>query len=273
MNTLTSINSGSIEPLGRERYAETFQLLCDLSHEYEFMKEAMLGFLSDYSDGCFNLLDIGPGKGAFTKDFLLGSAIKPEIYGAYEPIPEHYQHLHDNLHQVIHHAEFTFDSFTPETELQPKWDIILLSHSMYWLQPAQPHIQALVKGLKPSGKLVFFLQPPAGFYLLQFCFEAELNQCKTRRNQHYSSYELMHDLKAVGLKASETILPGYLDFTEIWADDNKLLDMGCFLLGIELIQASDLLKKKVIHHIRSNTLQYGDDKLFNLPSSLIIASP
>ena len=233
----------------------------------------MLQFLSNYSDNRFNLLDIGPGKGTFTRDFLADANLKPAMYGAYEPIPHHYQELQGNLHQVTHQTELKFETFTPETQLQNEWDIILLSHSMYWLQPARPHINALMKGLKPSGQLVFFLQPPAGFYLLQFCFEAELKQCKAVRNQHYSSYELMHDLEAVGLQASETLLPGYLDFTGIWNDENKLLDMGCFLLGIELRQQSDKLKQKALHHIRSSTLQFEDKKLFNLPTSIVIAKP
>ncbi|MET4693300.1 methyltransferase domain-containing protein [Endozoicomonas lisbonensis] len=257
-------------PLTKQRYAETFQLVHSLSHEYESMISAMVELLTGYDSGTFSLLDIGPAKGIFTRNFLLRAKAKPGFYAAFEPNADHFHYLHDNVRQFTDRLELSSESFTPETVLQPRWDIILMSHSIYWLQPARQHIKAAMKGLNESGILVMFVQLPSALHLLHHPFKAILPANASPLNQHYCTIDLMNDLKELGLHVEETLLPGYLDLTEIWGSEKDLLEFGCFMLSTELSQQPNAVQQKLLYCIRANTLQLKGKKLFNQPSSLVI---
>ena len=256
-------------PLTKQRYAETFQLLHSLSHEYEFMVSAMVKLLACYSSRAFSLLDIGPAKGIFTRNFLLQAEVKPDFYGAFEPNVDHFHYLHDNVQGLTGRLQLNPEPFTPETVLQAQWDIVLMSHSIYWLQPAQPHIEAAMKGLNKSGVLVLFIQLPSALRLLHHPFKALVPASALPLNQHYCTCDLMSDLNDLGLHAEETLLPGYLDLTEIWDSEKDLLELGCFILSTELSQQPKALQQELLYYIRANTLQLKEKKLFNQPSSLV----
>ena len=256
-------------PLTKQRYAETFQLVHSLSHEYESMLSAMVELLACYSTGAFSLLDIGPAKGIFTRNFLLQAKVKPGYYTAFEPNADHFHYLHDNVQGLSSRLQLSPEPFTPETVLQPQWDIILMSHSIYWLQPARPHIKAAMKGLNESGVLVMFVQLPSALRLLHHPFKALLPSSALPLNQHYCTCDLLADLNDLGLHAEETLLPGYLDLTEIWDSEKDLLELGCFMLSTELSQQPKAVQQKLLYYIRANTLQLKGKKLFNQPSSLV----
>ena len=256
-------------PLTKQRYAETFLLVHSLSHEYESMISAMVELLAGYDSGAFSLLDIGPAKGIFTRNVLLRTKVKPGFYAAFEPNADHFHYLHDNVREFTGQLQLNPEPFTPETVLQARWDIILMSHSIYWLQPAQQHIKAAMKGLNESGILVMFVQLPSALHLLHYPFKALLPTSTSPLNQHYCTSDLMNDLKELGLHAEENLLPGYIDLTEIWDSEKDLLELGCFILSTELSQQPKAVQQKLLYYIRANTLQLKEKKLFNQPSSLV----
>ncbi|AMO58207.1 hypothetical protein GZ77_20995 [Endozoicomonas montiporae] len=256
--------------LSEARYAETFGLLVRVSREYEPMKQALIRTISRYCPESFSLLDIGAGRGIFIGDVLSELFRRPDLYGAYESNPDHFQALQAKSPELARQQSVWREAFTSETVLKPEWDVVLMSHSLYWMQPMGLHVQAALAGLKPGGVLVIFLQPPAGFYKLQLDF-MDLMVCRDNGlNNHASSQELMAELKALNIDATEELLPGYLDFSDIWDDDRALLDMGCFILGGELREVPEWIQKKMVHHIQANTLQLDRFKLFNQPTSMVI---
>ncbi|MET4696061.1 class I SAM-dependent methyltransferase [Endozoicomonas lisbonensis] len=259
-------------PFSEARYAETFNLLVRVSREYEPMKRALVRVINERCPESFSLLDIGAGRGIFISDVLSETGLRPDRYGAYEPNAEHFQALQTKVEGLSGRQLLRLEPFTLKTELKPEWNIILMSHSLYWMQPLGEHVKAALAGLKPGGVLVIFLQPPAGFYLLQNDFIELMAPRENGLNTHVSTLELMSDLRELNINAVEELLPGYLDFSELWGEDQALLDMGCFIFGGELRGLSDSVQKRVLQHIRANTLQLGQLKLFNQPTGMVLVS-
>ena len=270
MNIESSQSIRQLTPFSESRYAETFNLLVRVSREYEPMKRALVRVINECCPESFSLLDIGAGRGIFISDVLSEADRRPDRYGAYEPNAEHFQTLQATAEGLSDHPILHFEPFTLKTELKPEWNMILMSHSLYWMQPMGKYVKAALAGLKPGGVLVIFLQPPAGFYLLQNDFIELMTTRENGLNTHVSTLELMPDLHELNIHAVEELLPGYLDFSELWKDDQALLDMGCFILGGELSGLSDSVQKSVLQHIRASTLQLDQLKLFNQPTSMVL---
>ena len=94
-----------------------------------------------------------------------------------------------------------------------------------------------------------------GCQLIQNDFSELMSIRENGLNNHSSTLELMSELSELNIEAVEELLPGYLDFSGIWNDDEALLEMGCFILGGEIRGLSESTQKSMLHHIRANTLQ------------------
>ncbi|MCW7556112.1 class I SAM-dependent methyltransferase [Endozoicomonas gorgoniicola] len=257
-------------PFSEARYAEAFNFLVKVSREYEPMKRALVRVINKHCPGPYSLLDIGAGRGIFFHDVLSELYRQPCRYGAYEPNANHFQELQTRAEALGEQQELRQQSFTPESELKPVWDVVLMSHCLYWMQPMGKYVRAAMAGLKPDGVLVIFLQPAAGFYLIQNDFSELMSIREDGLNTHSSTLELMPELSELNIEAVEELLPGYLDFSGIWNDDEALLEMGCFILGGELRGLPESIQKSMLHHIRANTLQLDQFKLFNQPTSMVL---
>ena len=262
--------TGQPPALSEQRYAEVFGLLESLSREYEPMKRALVRTITKYCPESFSLLDIGAGRGFFVGDVLSDLCRQAYVYGAYEPNAEHFQALQVNSAHFARQCDVRHEPFTLNANLKPEWDMVLMSHSLYWMQPMGKYVQTVLAGLKPGGVLVIFLQPPAGFYKLQLDFMDLMVTRENGLNNHASTQELMSELDALNIDAVEELLPGYLDFSGIWNDEKALLDMGSFIIGGELRELPDSTQKKILHHMRANTLQLDQFRLFNQPTSMVL---
>lgn len=256
--------------LSGERYAQVFELFVSLSMEYPFMESSLRTLIDRNCRNGFNLLDIGAGKGLFIRDVLLQSDVRPNLYTCYEPNAEHFNVLEANVAGVSGRVELLNQPFTPGTKLEARWDVVLMSHCLYWMQPVQPRIQNALTGLKSGGLLVIFLQPPAGLYMIQNFFGEEESSVEGALNQHFSSRELIPVLQAMAVNYTEQVLPGWLDLTPVWSDAQALQDLGSFFLGFEISQLPESRWQQVVQMIKVNTLQLEGRKLFNQPTSLIV---
>ena len=256
--------------LSEQRYAELYSLIVDISREFVPMKKALLKVIREHCPDHYSLLDIGAGWGHFVRDVMLDTDQCLAKYGAYEPNEHHFKVLQKNTRSLAKHLELLKQPFTPEAVLEPSWDLILMSFSLFWMQPVGEHVRAALSGLKPGGVLVIFLPPPAGFYMVQNQFREWLGKRENGLEIHVCTVELMSELKALAIKATETLLPSYMDLSEYWEDEVAMRDLGSFILGGELGSLPEAVQQSMVEHIRANTLQLDQLKLFNQPTSMVL---
>ena len=234
------------------------------------MESSLLALIDQHCRRGFNLLDIGAGRGLYIRDVLRRSDVRPNLYTAYEPNAEHFSSLEVNVAGLSERMELLNQSFSPETKLEAHWDMALMSHCLYWMQPVKPRLQNVMTGLKSGGLLVIYLQPPAGLYMVQNVFAEKNWTIEGQLDQHFSSLELIQALREMGVSYTEQVLPGWLDLTSIWNDIEALLDLGSFFLGFEIKQLPESCWQQVVQLIKANALQLEDRKLFNQPTSLVV---
>lgn len=262
--------------LGLARYAETFAAFVRCSLEYDLIdaaiKEAVCQWPADYA-----LLDVGAGTGkvieALAKDFDR----PPSAYFAYEPNPAHFNALKDattrlRLPRVVLSEDF-FDEHTP---LVDPVDLVLFSHSLYWMKdPASVVIHALER-LRPGGLLLAILQGPYGVHTLLKLFEPELGRSTPMlQNNAFSSHELVQALRARGLEPNVTMLPTPLDVTELFQPGGakRRSEVLSFCLQIEFDSLAPQLKKDVINFIEGASLLLDGRRLWYIPNALVTLTP
>ncbi len=96
------------------------------------------------------------------------------------------------------------------------------------------------------------------------CISTGLLSCRRLR--------LNYCLKVLGIQATETIIPGYVDLTKFRGHPDKRLDLALFIFNGEcwLLPESD--QTQIVRMARVHALQWGNRKLFNHPTSMIMAS-
>ncbi|KAK4231870.1 hypothetical protein QBC38DRAFT_406514 [Podospora fimiseda] len=150
-------------PLSDEQYATGFDILTRSSQSTNqafttpYLSQLVTDLLKSKSSIC--VLEIGPGPKTVLSSlpyFTLTSNIIR--YVAFEPNNKFASSLlHDLPRPLVCIRDIRQESFTPQTKLVGKFDLILFCHSMYGMQPKSDYIKHAVKFLSDdSGKLVIF---------------------------------------------------------------------------------------------------------------------
>jgi SAM-dependent methyltransferase len=221
-----------MENITYERYVETFHVLEKYSEEYGHQLQHLLRVSDSFKDG-FSILDIGAGTGNFAASFFEKARVKAGMYAAIEPSEEHIEMIAGNLlgfwglKQIIH------GKFTAEYDFGRKFDLIIMSHSMYWFySDLAGHLLNALNFLNAGGRLVVYLQAPATVsYILNRLFRDS-----DRSYPHWvSSRELTDVLEAHEIGYDIEYLPGTLSAGEIFRPENKRLmhDLISFFLFSE----------------------------------------
>jgi ubiquinone/menaquinone biosynthesis C-methylase UbiE len=146
-----------------KRYVETFLILEKYSEEYGYQLEHLLSQAKALKNG-FAMLDIGAGSGGFARSFLEKSKVKAGAYTAIDPSQKLFTTLKKNLAFFDIDKKFIHGKFTPKTVFDTKFDLVVMSHSIYWLVPdIAKNLEHVLRYLNKHGKLVIYLQTFATF--------------------------------------------------------------------------------------------------------------
>lgn len=220
------------------RYVETFHILEKYSEEYGHQLEHLLREMEDLKEG-FSVLDIGAGTGQFARSFLEGSKTKVHFYTAIEPSEEHVEMIKKNLASFPMDKNIINAKFTPETRFEKKFDLIVMSHSIYWFVPKiSEHLMNAIQHLNEGGKLVIYVQTFATFCNILNSFLRAADPIYPHR---ISSREVTQILEDSKICYSLSYLPGTLKADEIFLPENKKLlhDLISFCLFAESKELND----------------------------------
>lgn len=224
-----------------KRYVETFRFLEKYSEEYGHQLKHLLQEAKSLRDG-FSMFDVGAGTGQFAVSFLKRSKKKASSYTAIEPSEKHVKALRKNIVPLGLDQDVILGKFTPKTVFEEKFDLIIMSHSVYWFVPdIQGHLRNALRLLNKNGKLVIYLQTPATF---AYALNTFLRANDPLYPHKISSREIVQILDSLNIPYNVSYLPGTLKADDLfWPGNKKLLDdviSFCLFAEARDLSAGDL---------------------------------
>jgi ubiquinone/menaquinone biosynthesis C-methylase UbiE len=203
-----------------ERYVETFRIIEKYSEEYGYQLKHLLKEAQGLKDE-FSMLDIGAGTGQFAKSFMEKSKKKVRSYTAIEPSDNHTEALNRNLASLQIDKKVIKAKFTPQTLFENKFDLIVMSHSVYWFAAdIAGHLENALRFLNKKGKMIIYLQTFATFACILNTF---LRSSDPIYPHKISSRDITRILENCKIPYSISYLPGTLKADAILLAKNKKL--------------------------------------------------
>ena len=254
---MTAINNGTVfnaPPLSDREYAECFDTFRQISTEWQSTQK----WLSDdllpqraWSDP-LNILSIGSGTGDFDLQLMKLILRRWRIgsYIAVDPNPDHNQIFTTKFRESglpVSNFEILSRTF-PVQHLDMKFDLIHMTHCLYYVPDRLKAIQGALDILNNQGLILIFHQTPLGINEIQQRF---LKRAKGNESEMYSSKEIYRLLESLPVTFAFDILDGILDVSDFAAPQSF---RGKQLLNFFLECRADLLstefKEEVVDFIK-----------------------
>jgi SAM-dependent methyltransferase len=248
-----------MEKISFERYIESFDNFVQYSEEYGYQADHILQVGNKNLQEGFSMLDIGAGEGFFAKDFINNCKFTPSNYTAIEPSPEHCVKLKQTFKSSEFKMKLIQELFTPQSYLEHKYDLILLSHCSYWFIPdPEPYLLHALNFLKKNGRLVIYLQTPfTASHILNLLLEKDLPLDRAP-NHRINSWTITDILDANNVNYDTSHLPGTFNANELFEKNTSLLnDIISFFLSVEAETLDEKILNRAINTLK--ILSYRDE--------------
>jgi len=183
------------QALDENEYAETFSTFIERSSEYGEMLKLATPVVDSFGQRPIDLLSVGAGTLCFERDLIEKIGLKVNYLYAIEPNEKHLEELKSAITELNLSYDIDPVYFTTEFSTEKRFDMILMSHSMYCMTD---FVGAMLKAkslLKPNGKLIIFNQGEQGGYELYTRFIGQADLSGRPINDHLiSSKELAEAL-------------------------------------------------------------------------------
>jgi SAM-dependent methyltransferase len=165
-----------VPSLGLRRYIETFAVFVEHSLEYPQMLDELVRVTREHLRDGFRLLDIGAGTGMVIRGWTERAGIRPGRYVAFEPNPQHVDKLLATVAELGLGHDIQAWTFTLDTPLMREFDMVLFSHSLYWVPDPALHMLHAASALVNGGVALAFLGGPYGVHAMFPLFEPLLER-------------------------------------------------------------------------------------------------
>ncbi|MEM6582826.1 MAG: methyltransferase domain-containing protein [Pseudomonadota bacterium] len=262
----------AVKSLDARRYAQTFAVFIERSHEYPAMNRRLVEVTNTLPPN-FTCLDVGAGTGKVLTEWLQAGGQKPGIYLAVEPNALHAPTLRDTcdaLGVVSTVDERPFDEHFP---IGSELDFALFSHCLYWPQHPAACVAHAYNALKPGGVLVAFLQGPYAIHSINHLFEPEFDRDQPSGPHHgFSSAELLRELRDIGLEAELFLDPTPHDLSDLMGSDNEqeLNEYLSFCLQIEFAELSGYLREDILAYLKAACVEQDGKRLWYAPNATVM---
>lgn len=264
-----------VKSLDAARYAETFQVFCRYSLEYETIENTIRELLLTLPES-YALLDVGAGTGKILEALGHDFCLPPSEYCAFEPNAAHFAALKDKVMKLgLPKADLRQSSYDGTEILEKTFDLVLFSHSLYWMKDPVSVFEKSLKHLRPQGFVMGVLQGPYGVYALLNQFEPFLERKSPMlQNNAYSSFELMNGLRRHGYAPVLKVFPTPLDMTGLFEPEKtrELSELLSFCLQLELIEVETSLRKDIIDFVRGATVPVEKREFWFIPNAIVTLS-
>lgn len=234
-----------VAPLTEHEYSQLFSIYLSSTNEYQAMKQLGLKVLQKKSSHEYRkVLSIGTGNGTFELDLLKEANILERegfAFVAVEPNPHHIIELRGNCHcrGLLSSCTIIQEHFTanvPATNLLLKlngnkgklFDIVLLSHSFYYLQDRPATFKRIVNELLADGGVIIAWIQTEGIITKMCRTFLPRIQLPKQEEQEYLLTDDQLEKELVGATPKCILLerlraPSYLDITDFTEEEKAQL--------------------------------------------------
>jgi SAM-dependent methyltransferase len=238
------------EPLTEKEYAECFNAFKKVSTEWMAIKEWLSDDFIPSLAGrkSAKILSIGSGTGDFdlTLMRMLLSKIPTLSYIALDPSVIHnkiFLNNYKNSGLNISSFQIIAQPFS-EDLLGGGFDLIHLTHCLYYIPDRKMAISKAYDMLNPGGILLIFHQTPLGINEIQRLY---LKKVKGDDKELFSSNDILLIIKELGLKSNFNILISDIDVTDCIAGTDTGRRILSFFLesnieGLDQTQYNEIIR-------------------------------
>jgi len=241
---MTATNNGTVSyapTLSDREYAECFDTFKQISTEWQSTRDWLS---NDFLPRCqwaepLNVLSIGSGAGEFDLQLmrLILQRWRIGAYIAVDPNPDHNRVFAEKFRESdlpVANFEILARTF-PVRHLDRKFDLIHMTHCLYYMPDRLEAIQGALDILNRQGLILIFHQTPLGINEIQRRF---LKRAKGDESEMYSSRDILQLLESQPVTFTFDIIDGILDVTDFTATPSP---RGKQLLNFFLECRADLL--------------------------------
>lgn len=260
-----------VATLNARRYAETFAVFVSRSFEYPAMIRRLVDVAESLPDN-FLCLDIGAGTGMVVRDWLAQTRRKPGRYFAIEPNPAHTSELRVSLSELGIDCELDEAAFDTDYVIPGTFDLVLFSHSLYWMAEPIACVALARQSLKPNGKIIAFLQGPFGDHPMYRLFNPYFKRDRPPGPDHaFSSAELVIGLRANGIAATVEFDPTPHDLTRLFDAGNEAErdQYLSFCLQIEFKDLDEPWKSDIVAYLQAACFERDERLLWLAPNATV----
>jgi len=242
------------KPLTDKEYAECFNAFKRVSTEWtamgQWLAKEFLPLMTDRDSA--KILSIGSGTGDF--DLTLMRLLQKEIsdinYVALDPNPEHNSIFSERYKS----SELKLSSFHiipkpfGECNLQERFDLIHMTHCLYYITNRKDAILQAYNLLNPGGILLIFHQTSMGINEIQ---RAYLKRVKGNEKEMFSAHDILRIFVELELKVNFDILISDIDVTDCIAENDDGRKVLNFFLESDLDGLDRSLKEEILQTLKS----------------------
>ncbi|XP_065068985.1 carnosine N-methyltransferase 2-like [Rhopilema esculentum] len=265
------------KPLTEEEYAKAFATFVAGSTEYEEIPKMMKPVIDGLNGRKIDLMSIGAGTGCIEDNLIQQCDLKVKMFLAIEPNIAHRNQLQATV-ASWGEVDLEIDpSYFDETyKTEKKFDLILMSHSMYCVDnPVQIMIKA-VSYLKPSGKLIIFNQTERGGHELYLHLRRNVSMDNRPINDHFVTTKYIADaLLNNGINFELSEAPSTLDVTDFIKQNGSSTanDVVTFFLQTNYEALNDDLKKSIYEMVKDRCVDDEHGRhMFSHPNGMVFVS-
>lgn len=254
----------SVTPLNDREYAECFNAFKKVSTEWTAIKDWLSKEFMPLMAGApsAHVLSVGSGTGDFdlTLIRILLEKIHHISYVALDPNEEHNRIFLDRYRKS--ELQLTSLQIIPETfeddHLEEGFDLIHLTHCLYYIPDQKKAIQKAYDLLNPGGFLLIFHQTPLGINEIQ---RAYMRRIKGDEKEMFSTHDILLIFEELGLKFNFDVLISDIDVTDCIEDDEIGQRLLNFFLESNLEGLDPSVRKEIIHTLKE-TCQFREGRYY-----------
>ena len=261
-------------PLTEEEYTQVFSTFIDASTEYPQIICLAKSLIDMFHGRAIDLMSVGAGTGCIENDLVKHHQLNLKSFVAIEPNADHLQILKQTVAKWrMINVELQSIYFDETYETSKKFDIILMSHSMYCVDSP---VAAIVKAkslLKPNGKIIIFCQTEEGGHELYARMMQEVRMERPINDHFVTCQSISEALHNNGIKHDVRMAPSHIDVTD-FVERNPTPtcnDSITFLLQTDFSSLNEELKRTIYHMVkqRITTMKKGRH-MFNHPTGMVV---
>jgi anti-anti-sigma factor len=247
---------GRARPLSDREYAECFHVFKSVSTEWNVIIDWIeKDFLPSLAvEKPVNILSIGSGTGDFDLIFMkaLRTKARDVSYVALDPNEEHnaiFLRKFEESSMDIRSFRIVPKPFR-RGDVEGPFDIIHLTHCLYYIQDRKEAIRETYELLKPGGSLLIFHQTPLGINEIQNEF---MRRVKGSEKEMFSSRDILKLFDELGIRFKFDILVSDLDVTDCVENNKRGNLLLNFFLESNLESFDNSLREEIVSMIKETS--------------------